>query len=61
MRELAGRASTRVFSALGVQISRHTALRALLRIPLPAVATPRVLGVDDFSLRRSRTYSMPPS
>lgn len=36
---------------------RHTALRTLLRIPLPAVATPRVLGVDDFSLRRSRNYA----
>jgi len=57
VRELAGRASARVFFALGVQISRHTALRTLLRIPLPAVATPRVLGVDDFSLRRSRTYA----
>lgn len=38
-------------------VSRQTALRALLRIPLPVVATPRVLGVDDFSLRRSRTYA----
>ncbi|WP_443612858.1 ISL3 family transposase [Actinoallomurus purpureus] len=57
VRELAGRASARVFSALGVRICRHTALRALLRIPLPMVATPRVLGVDDFSLRRSQTYA----
>jgi hypothetical protein len=57
VRELAGRASARVFLALGVQLSRHAALRALLGIPLPAVATPRVLGVDDFSLRRSRTYA----
>jgi transposase len=57
VRELAGRAGARVFFALGVRISRHTALRALLGIPLPAVATPRVLGVDDFSLRRSRTYA----
>lgn len=57
VRELAGRASARVFVALGVRISRHTTLRALLGIPLPMVATPRVLGVDDFSLRRSRTYA----
>jgi hypothetical protein len=57
VRELAGRASARVFFALGVRISRHTALRALLGIPLAEVATPRVLGVDDFSLRRSRTYA----
>jgi transposase len=57
VRELAGRASARVLPALGVRISRHAALRALLQIGLPAVATPRVLGVDDFSLRRSRTYA----
>jgi transposase len=57
VRELAGRASARVLPALGVVISRHTALRVLLGIPLPPVATPRVLGVDDFSLRRSRTYA----
>ncbi|GAA4238080.1 hypothetical protein GCM10022254_52480 [Actinomadura meridiana] len=57
VRELAGRAGARILAALGAPISRHTALRALLRIPLPVVATPRVLGVDDFSLRRSRTYA----
>jgi transposase len=57
VRELAGRASARVFFALGVRVSRHSALRALLGIRLPAVVTPRVLGVDDFSLRRSRTYA----
>jgi transposase len=57
VRELAGRASARVLPALGVLVSRHAALRALLGIPLPAVVTPRVLGVDDFSLRRSRTYA----
>lgn len=57
VRELAGRASARVLPELGVVISRHTALRALLRIPLPPTVTPRVLGVDDFALRRSRTYA----
>lgn len=57
VRELAGRASARVLPALGVAISRHTALRALLRIPPPSLVIPQVLGVDDFSLRRSRTYA----
>ena len=42
--ELAGRASARLLPALGMTASRHTALRVLLRIPLPALAVPRVLG-----------------
>ena len=45
-RELAGRASARLLPALGVRASRDTALRALLRIPLPPLQVPRVLGID---------------
>lgn len=52
VRELAGRAGARVLSALAVVVSRHTALRVLARLPLPVRAVPRVLGVDDFALRR---------
>src|SRR5215468_1317039 len=51
-RELAGRASARLLPALGITASRHTALRVLLKIPLPALAAPRVRGIDDFALRR---------
>ena len=56
-RELAGRASARLLPALGIVVSRHTALRVLLRIPLPALAVPRVLGIDDFALRRGLVYA----
>ena len=56
-RELAGRAGTRLLPALGILVSRHTALRALLRIPLPALAVPRVVGIDDFALRRGLVYA----
>ena len=57
-RELAGRAGTRLLSALGILVSRHTALWALLQIPLPALAVPRVLGIDDnFALRRGLVYA----
>lgn len=57
VRQLAGRAGTRVLSALAVAVSRHTALRSLLRIPLPERRVPRVLGVDDFALRRRQRYA----
>jgi transposase len=56
-RELAGRAGARLLPALGILISRHTVLRVLLRIPLPAVTVPRVLGIDDFALRRGLVYA----
>jgi len=53
VRELAGRAGARLLPALGVLVSRHIALRVLLRIPLPALVMPPVLGID---ISRSRDY-----
>jgi hypothetical protein len=52
-RELAGRASARLLPALGIAASRHVMLRVLLKIPLPALTVPRVLGID---LSRARDY-----
>jgi hypothetical protein len=45
-----------VLSALAVVVSRDTALRCLLRLPLPPVRVPRVLGVD-FAPSRQRSMA----
>lgn len=57
VKELAGRAGARTLRAMAVTVSRFTALRMLMALPLPPASTPRVLGVDDFSLRKRRSYA----
>src|SRR5215472_11070084 len=59
-----GNCTTVVFSKLsgtsgiperrwGLTTSRNTLLR---RLPVPSFPTPKVLGVDDFALRKRQTY-----
>jgi transposase len=55
---LAGRAGSRLARAvLAVQVSRHTLIRVLMALPGPAAGRVRVLGIDDFSLRKGCDYA----
>jgi hypothetical protein len=51
------RRRARALAVLAMEVSRHTAVRVLLRLPLPALRVPRVLEVDDFALRRRHCYA----
>ena len=53
---LAGTAGARLSRGLGLAVSRNTLLRLLRRQPLPDVATPQALGVDDWAVRKGQTY-----
>ncbi|MFI6313227.1 ISL3 family transposase [Nocardia fusca] len=56
VRELAGRAAVRMLRRWSVRLSRQTAVRVLLGIPLQTQEVPRVLSVDDFALLRRHRY-----
>lgn len=53
---LGGAAAARLSRCLGVDMSRNTFLRLLRRLPIPSLATPKVLGVDDWAYRKGQTY-----
>jgi len=54
---LGGRAGARLAGRLAAGVSRMTLIRLIRALPDPAVAaSPRVLGVDEFALRKGRSY-----
>ncbi|MFD9575622.1 ISL3 family transposase [Streptomyces sp. NPDC059982] len=55
---LAGRAGARLAAVLQTRASRTTLLRAIMAVPDPLWAVPKVLRVDDFATRRGRHYGI---
>ncbi|HET8911590.1 MAG TPA: transposase family protein [Ktedonobacteraceae bacterium] len=53
---LGGKAASALSQHLGLESSRMTILRILRQTPPLSVATPKMLGVDDWAFRRSKTY-----
>jgi transposase len=53
---LGGEAGARLGAVLHVPTSPDTLLRLIRQLPDPPMATPTILGVDDWAMRRGRTY-----
>ncbi|MBA6439116.1 ISL3 family transposase, partial [Streptomyces sp. GMR22] len=53
---LAGRAGARMARVFGVSVSRSTLLRLVDALPELDVPAPRVVGVDEYAIRKGHTY-----
>ena len=51
-----GEAGARLLGGLGMPVSPDTLLRLIRNAKEPEVETPRVLGIDDWAIRKGQTY-----
>lgn len=54
--DLGGEAGARLVQQLHLSISPDTLLRRVTLAPEPALETPRVLGIDDWAMKRGHSY-----
>jgi transposase len=53
---LGGEAAARLLQRLAMPTSADTVLRLVRALPLPEAEPPRILGVDDWALKKGQTY-----
>ncbi|WP_455354638.1 ISL3 family transposase [Streptomyces sp. SYSU K217416] len=53
---LAGRAGARLADVFGISVSRSTVLRLVDAMPDPQPPSPRVVGIDEYAIRKGRVY-----